>query len=163
YDLGADGSLRSILYCDLGGFLKMEGKEVFRRAVRVMVDSAQAAMERAKVTAGDIALYVPHQANIRIIDAAIPRPRTSAARRAASVNVELGALTPHSSEPVHVLFCVQCDVTSATQVDDAFAAVEEHWGKVEVLVANAGINKDGPSMRMSDESWSSVLDTDLSG
>src|SRR5206468_3922798 len=73
------------------------------------------------------------------------------------------AITYHSSKPVDDLFCVQCDVTSATQVEDAFAAVEEQWGKVEVLVANAGINKDGPSMRMSDESWASVLDTDLSG
>jgi 3-oxoacyl-[acyl-carrier protein] reductase len=73
------------------------------------------------------------------------------------------AITYNSSKPVDDLFCVKCDVTVPQQVEDAFAAVEEQWGKVEVLVANAGITKDGPSMRMSDESWRSVIDTDLTG
>ncbi len=45
----------------------MDGKEVFRRAVRIMVDSGQKSMAAAGVTADDIALVVPHQANIRII------------------------------------------------------------------------------------------------
>jgi 3-oxoacyl-[acyl-carrier-protein] synthase-3 len=48
----------------------MEGKEVFRRAVRAVVESAELAMDRAKVTPDDIALYVPHQANTRIIASA---------------------------------------------------------------------------------------------
>jgi 3-oxoacyl-[acyl-carrier-protein] synthase-3 len=82
YDLGADGSAKPILYADLGGYLYMEGREVFRRAVRVTVDSAVAAMEQAKVSADDIALFVPHQANLRIIDAVgqrlgIPLERTA--------------------------------------------------------------------------------------
>jgi 3-oxoacyl-[acyl-carrier-protein] synthase-3 len=82
WDLGADGTLQSILYADLGGGIVMEGKEVFRRAVRVIVESAKAAMERAKVSAQDITLFVPHQANARIIDAAgsrlgIPMERTA--------------------------------------------------------------------------------------
>jgi 3-oxoacyl-[acyl-carrier-protein] synthase-3 len=51
----------------------MEGKEVFRRAVRIMVDSATKSMAAAGVTADDIAIVVPHQANIRIIDAACER------------------------------------------------------------------------------------------
>ena len=51
----------------------MEGKEVFRRAVRIMVDSATKSMAHAGVTADDIALVVPHQANIRIISAACDR------------------------------------------------------------------------------------------
>ena len=51
----------------------MEGKEVFRRAVRIMVDSAEKSMAHAGVTADDIALVVPHQANIRIIEAACER------------------------------------------------------------------------------------------
>jgi 3-oxoacyl-[acyl-carrier-protein] synthase-3 len=68
WDLGSDGSLRSILDADIGGFMRMEGKEVFRRAVRVVIDSANRTMQRAGVTADDIALFVPHQANIRIID-----------------------------------------------------------------------------------------------
>ena len=45
----------------------MDGKEVFRRAVRIMVDSATKSMNHAGVTADQIALVVPHQANIRII------------------------------------------------------------------------------------------------
>jgi len=73
------------------------------------------------------------------------------------------AITYNSSKPVDDLFCVKCNVRSPEQVEEAYAAVEEHWGKVEVLVANAGITKDGPSMRMSDESWQSVIDTDLTG
>ncbi|MEY2449778.1 MAG: 3-oxoacyl-[acyl-carrier-protein] synthase, partial [Acidimicrobiaceae bacterium] len=68
WDLGSDGSLRSILDAEIGGFMRMEGKEVFRRAVRVVIDSARRTMERAGVTADDIALFVPHQANIRIIE-----------------------------------------------------------------------------------------------
>src|SRR3954451_16067814 len=51
----------------------MEGKEVFRRAVRVMIDSAERTMAKAGVTTSDIALVVPHQANIRIIEAANQR------------------------------------------------------------------------------------------
>ncbi|MEY2421749.1 MAG: 3-oxoacyl-[acyl-carrier-protein] synthase [Acidimicrobiaceae bacterium] len=70
WDLGSDGSLRSILDADIGGYMRMEGKEVFRKAVRVMIDSATRTMKQAGVTADDIALFVPHQANIRIIESA---------------------------------------------------------------------------------------------
>lgn len=70
WDVGSDGSLEHILYAEVGGYMQMDGREVFRRAVRVMVDSANLAMERAGVKADDIALVVPHQANIRIIDLA---------------------------------------------------------------------------------------------
>jgi 3-oxoacyl-[acyl-carrier-protein] synthase-3 len=73
WDLDADGSAERFLYCEAGGVLQMEGKEVFRRAVRIMVDSATKSMNHAGVTADQIALVVPHQANIRIIDAACQR------------------------------------------------------------------------------------------
>jgi 3-oxoacyl-[acyl-carrier-protein] synthase-3 len=73
WDLDADGSAERFLYSELGGFIQMEGKEVFRRAVRIMVDSAQKSMAHAGVTADDIALVVPHQANVRIIQAACDR------------------------------------------------------------------------------------------
>jgi len=69
HDLGLDGSLTSILYCDKGGVIHMEGREVFRKAVRATVESAQRVLKQADVTAEDIALFVPHQANIRIVDA----------------------------------------------------------------------------------------------
>jgi 3-oxoacyl-[acyl-carrier-protein] synthase-3 len=73
WDLDADGSLLPILQAEVGGFIRMEGKEVFRRAVRIMVDSAEKSMAHAGVTADEIALIVPHQANVRIIDAACER------------------------------------------------------------------------------------------
>ncbi len=73
WDLSADGSAEQALYAEIGGKLQMEGREVFRRAVRIMVDSATASMEAAGVTADDLALVVPHQANIRIISASCER------------------------------------------------------------------------------------------
>jgi 3-oxoacyl-[acyl-carrier-protein] synthase-3 len=73
WDLDADGSAEEILFAELGGNIQMEGKEVFRRAVRIMVDSAQKSMAHAGVTAEDISVIVPHQANIRIISAACDR------------------------------------------------------------------------------------------
>ncbi|MEY2959295.1 MAG: 3-oxoacyl-[acyl-carrier-protein] synthase [Actinomycetota bacterium] len=73
WDLDADGSALPILRAEVGGTIQMEGKEVFRRAVRIMVDSAQKSMAHAGVTGDDIALIVPHQANIRIIQAACER------------------------------------------------------------------------------------------
>jgi 3-oxoacyl-[acyl-carrier-protein] synthase-3 len=73
WDLDADGAAQPYLYADIGDYLKMDGREVFRRAVRLMVDSASKALEAAEVGPDDIALMVPHQANIRIIDAACQR------------------------------------------------------------------------------------------
>jgi 3-oxoacyl-[acyl-carrier-protein] synthase-3 len=82
WDLGCDGSARPILDADIGGYIHMEGREVFRRAVRVMIDSGRRTMEQAGVSAEDIALVVPHQANIRIIESAnaklgLPMERTA--------------------------------------------------------------------------------------
>ena len=73
WDIDADGSAEKYLYAELGGILKMEGREVFRRAVRIMVDSAQKSMAAAGITADQLTLVVPHQANIRIIQAACER------------------------------------------------------------------------------------------
>lgn len=73
WDLDADGSAEDILYADHGGFIHMDGKEVFRRAVRIMVDSATKSMSAAGVTADQVSVIVPHQANTRIISAACDR------------------------------------------------------------------------------------------
>lgn len=73
WDIDSDGSAEELLYCDVGGHIQMEGKEVFRRAVRIMVDSGEKSLRAAGVSADDIALVVPHQANIRIIQAACDR------------------------------------------------------------------------------------------
>jgi 3-oxoacyl-[acyl-carrier-protein] synthase III len=82
FDLGVDGSGLEFLWCEHGGVIKMEGREVFRRAVRATVLSAASALDRAELTSSDIALFVPHQANLRIIEAAgsrlgLPMERTA--------------------------------------------------------------------------------------
>ncbi|HEV3265095.1 MAG TPA: beta-ketoacyl-ACP synthase III [Acidimicrobiales bacterium] len=73
WNLGADGSLRHLLYCDHGGNLVMNGKEIFRKAVTMVIESAQKAVDEAGLTIDDIDLLVPHQANLRIISAACQR------------------------------------------------------------------------------------------
>jgi 3-oxoacyl-[acyl-carrier-protein] synthase-3 len=82
WDLDADGSAEDLLYAEIGGNIQMDGKEVFRRAVRIMVDSAQKSLAIAGVSGDDIALVVPHQANTRIIDAACDRLGIPAERTA---------------------------------------------------------------------------------
>lgn len=82
YDLGADGTAAPLLYADLGQPIKMDGREVYRRAVRAEVDSISKVLEQAKVGPEDLALFVPHQANRRIIEAVnerlkIPNERTA--------------------------------------------------------------------------------------
>jgi len=59
------------------------------------------------------------------------------------------------------LFPVRCDVTVPAEVDEAFDAVEAHFGPVEALVCCAGITDDTLLLRMTDERWSRVLDTNL--
>ena len=61
------------------------------------------------------------------------------------------------------LLALACDVTDPDQVEAAFTAIEEAWGPVEVLVANAGITRDTLVLRMSEDAWSEVIDTNLSG
>lgn len=74
-DLHSDGRYRDLLYVDGGvstqntGMLRMEGKEVFRHAVEKLAQTADAALEKAGLTAADVDWVVPHQANIRIIQA----------------------------------------------------------------------------------------------
>ena len=73
FSLNADGSGADLLTCEHEGTFTMDGREVFRRAVRVVVESSQQALERAGITADDLALIIPHQANIRIIQAVADR------------------------------------------------------------------------------------------
>ena len=73
WDIDSDGSAEEALYADLGGFIQMEGKDVFRKAVRIMVDSATKSLTAAGLTADDVDVVIPHQANIRIIQAACER------------------------------------------------------------------------------------------
>jgi len=113
WDLGCDGSLTGLLGIPAGGsrmpisaqaiekgdhWLKMDGREVFRRAVRVIVDSARMALDAAGLTADDVALFVPHQANVRIVDSAasklgLPPERTF-------VNIDRYGNTSAASVPI---------------------------------------------------------------
>ncbi|MDH5279230.1 MAG: SDR family NAD(P)-dependent oxidoreductase, partial [Actinomycetota bacterium] len=84
------------------------------------------------------------------------------ARRLAAAG-DAVAVTYRSGEPPEGLFAVRADVTDEASVMAAFDAVEEHQGPVEVLVANAGITRDTLVLRMSEDDFSSVLDTNLTG
>ena len=68
-----------------------------------------------------------------------------------------------SGDPVDGLEVVRCDVRDTASVNEAFAAVEEQQGPVEVLVANAGITRDQLLALMKEEDFSAVLDTNLTG
>ncbi|MDW3178584.1 MAG: beta-ketoacyl-ACP reductase [Acidimicrobiia bacterium] len=61
------------------------------------------------------------------------------------------------------IFAVRCDVTDADSVDAAFSEVEAALGPVTVLVSNAGITKDGLVLRMGEDDFSSVVDSNLTG
>jgi 3-oxoacyl-[acyl-carrier protein] reductase len=78
------------------------------------------------------------------------------------------AVTYRSGEPPTALngtncLGVKCDVTDADQVEAAFAEIDAEHGPVEVLVANAGITRDTLVLRMSDDDWNAVLETNLTG
>jgi 3-oxoacyl-[acyl-carrier-protein] synthase III len=113
FDLGCDGSLAGLLEVSAGGsrrptteatlaeglqYLKMQGPEVFRRAVRVVIESANTALARAEVTSSQIDWFIPHQANARIIDAAASRLGIPAERTI--VNIERYGNTSAASIPL---------------------------------------------------------------
>src|SRR5713226_897749 len=113
FDLGCDGSLAGLLEVQAGGsrrpttaetladglqYLKMQGPEGFRRAVRVVVESANTALQRADVASSDIDWFIPHQANARIIDAASSRLGIPAERTI--VNIERYGNTSAASIPL---------------------------------------------------------------
>jgi NAD(P)-dependent dehydrogenase (short-subunit alcohol dehydrogenase family) len=73
------------------------------------------------------------------------------------------AVTHRGSGAPDGLFGVECDITDSAAVDAAFSEVEKELGPVEVLVANAGITDDTLLLRMSEEQFTRVLDTNLTG
>jgi 3-oxoacyl-[acyl-carrier protein] reductase len=70
-------------------------------------------------------------------------------------------VTYNSSPPPAGFAAVKCDVTSASDVDAAFAFAEAQFGPVQVLVSNAGLTKDGLLLRMSEDAFTSVIDANL--
>ena len=83
--------------------------------------------------------------------------------RAFSAAGDKVAITYRSGEPPEGLFGVRCDVTDQAAVEAAFDSVESQQGPVEVLVANAGITRDTLLLRMAEDDFTAVLDTNLSG
>jgi 3-oxoacyl-[acyl-carrier-protein] synthase-3 len=88
FDLYSDGQYWDLLYMPAGGsrhpathetvdkrmhFAKMKGSEVFKVAVRMFADCTERILSRNGFTAGDVSLFIPHQANLRIIEAAVKR------------------------------------------------------------------------------------------
>ena len=70
-------------------------------------------------------------------------------------------VTHRAAEPPEGLLGVRCDVTSTAEVDAAFTRVEAEVGPVEAVVSNAGVTDDGLLLRMSEESFTAVLDANL--
>jgi 3-oxoacyl-[acyl-carrier-protein] synthase-3 len=118
--IGSDGRLGDLLYRPGGGaahpishdvvddrshFLKMQGREVFKAAVRAMADACDEAIQRAGITADQIDLLVPHQANIRIIEATAKHAGMPMDR--VMVNVDRYGNTSSASIPIALDEAVQ--------------------------------------------------------
>ncbi|MFD3453482.1 3-oxoacyl-[acyl-carrier-protein] reductase [Streptomyces sp. NPDC058691] len=73
------------------------------------------------------------------------------------------AITYRSGEPPAGFLAVRCDITDPEQVEQAYKEIEEKQGPVQVLVANAGVTRDQLLLRMSEEDFTSVIDTNLTG
>ena len=111
--LRSDGTLADLLYRPNGGattpmseavladrshFVKMAGREVFKHAVRSMADAADRALDGAKLTASDVDLMIPHQANVRIIEATAKHASISMDK--VYVNVDRYGNTSSASIPI---------------------------------------------------------------
>ncbi|MFO1067609.1 MAG: beta-ketoacyl-ACP synthase III [Geminicoccaceae bacterium] len=111
--LGADGRHYDHLYVDGGpsstgkvGHLRMNGREVFRHAVAELATAAEQVVAAAGLTMGDVDLLVPHQANLRIIDAVGKRLQLPAER--VVVTVDRHANTSAASIPLALDHAVEC-------------------------------------------------------
>jgi 3-oxoacyl-[acyl-carrier-protein] synthase-3 len=135
--LGSDGSGACSLYVPAGGsrtptsaetvaerghYVKMQGRDVFRFATRVVPESVLQALEQAGLTTDDIDLFIPHQANVRIIDATARRLKLSAAT--VFSNVERYGNTSAASVPVALCEAIDEDLvhTGSTMVLSGFGA-----------------------------------------
>ena len=102
FELGSDGIHGDLLYADADErLIRMEGREVYRHAVRRMVEATQAALGRCDLDATDLDLFVAHQANARIVEAAadelgLPRER---------VALNVGHVANSSSASIPLALC----------------------------------------------------------
>jgi 3-oxoacyl-[acyl-carrier-protein] synthase-3 len=135
--LGSDGSGACSLYVPAGGsrrptsaetvaerahYVKMQGRDVFRFAIRVVPESVLQALEAADLTTDDIDLLIPHQANVRIIDAAARRLKLP--ESAVFANVEKYGNTSAASIPVALCEALEAGLieTDSTVVMSGFGA-----------------------------------------
>ncbi|MEX0664404.1 MAG: beta-ketoacyl-ACP synthase III [Acidimicrobiia bacterium] len=136
WDLGCDGSATGLLGILAGGsrlpataetiaqgqqYIKMQGQEVFKRAVRAVVESVKAALERAGLTVDDVSWFVPHQANARIIEAAASRLGIAPERTV--VNIERYGNTSAASIPL-----AMAEAADAGQFSDGDVIVLSGFG-----------------------------------
>lgn len=120
WDLGCDGSSSGLLGITAGGsripataetiaaggqYIKMQGQEVFRRAVRAVVDSALISLARASVTADELDWFIPHQANLRIIEAGARRLKIPMEKTI--VNIDRYGNTSAASIPIALAEAVE--------------------------------------------------------
>jgi len=113
FDLGADGSGKEVLKVDAGGskmpasektiasgahYVKMMGKEVFKFAVKIMGVTGKKVLEKAGITNEEVDFLIPHQANIRIVDAALRRFKIS--KEKTMINLEKYGNTSGASIPI---------------------------------------------------------------
>ncbi|GBD33332.1 MAG: 3-oxoacyl-[acyl-carrier-protein] synthase 3 [Gemmatimonadales bacterium] len=119
--LKSDGTLAELLYRPGGGgchppdeklladrsyYIKMAGREVFKSAVKSMADACDRALERAGLTSEDIDLLIPHQANIRIIEATAKHAGVPMEK--VYVNIDRYGNTSAASIPIALDECVRC-------------------------------------------------------
>jgi 3-oxoacyl-[acyl-carrier-protein] synthase-3 len=135
FHVGVDGTLGELLYAEHGAGMVMRGPEVFRKAVRATAESAQAALDQAHVDASQIALFAPHQANQRIMDAVADRLGIPE-ERIASV-IEWTGNTSAASIPVALVDAVERDRVKAGDLvllsgfgaGMTFASAVWRWGR----------------------------------
>jgi len=129
FDLGADGSYGELLAAPSVGsneefpyFVRMKGNEVFKVAVRTMVESAKRVLEKAGLTPEDVSLLIPHQANLRIINAIAQR--LNLPEEKIFVNLDRYGNTSAASIPI--------------ALDEALRSGRLKRGEVALLVAFGG-------------------------
>jgi len=129
FDLGADGSYGELLAAPSVGsneefpyFVRMKGNEVFKVAVRTMVNSAKRVLEKAGLTPDDVSLLIPHQANLRIINAIAQR--LNLPEEKVFVNLDRYGNTSAASIPI--------------ALDEAVRSGRLKKGEVALLVAFGG-------------------------
>lgn len=138
YSWGSDGSGGPHLYDDKeSGYLKMNGREVFRFAVRILEEQSQIVIDKAGLNAKDIDMLIPHQANTRIIEAA--RGRLGLTASQVSTTLDKYGNTSAASIPLSIAYeCQKGKIKNGDQLiltgfggGLTFGAIALIWGQEE--------------------------------